>query len=292
MDSRITVRFYTVQPLSDKQPSFEAALNQILKMDKDKIDHDDGEAHVQGSDFAELKGRISGDLVRLQADNFPSLIEKVGSKPKKLRLAGGGYLGHHTCFLYDTKTKVLAYQYTRNSVSLGRFNNFVAGLCGCEPFGFYPIIKPASLQQLSKMSPKTLRIKIADPDGLEAVEDDHKKLRASLKSLKDLASGMYIKVQIGLGHNKGQLDKGRVRGFVNWLLEQRANEAGGISSIKVMGKDIDDENVPLDFIKAQLGDTEELKLGLTGPDENYKIRSAFITKALDKNAAAIKLVGI
>jgi hypothetical protein len=99
---------------------------------------------------------------------------------------------------------------------------------------------------------------------------------------------MYVKVQIGLGHNKGQLDKGNVRKFVDWLLDQRANDTGGVTSIKVIGKDIDDENVPLDFIKAQIGESDDMTLGLGGPAENYKARADFLAKAFDKNAASIK----
>lgn len=287
LDTKVTARFYAVVPLNEHQADFEACLNQLLSLGEDKLVCDVGDAVIQGGEFAEHKGRISGDLVRLQAENFPTLVERAGAKPKKLRLAG--FLGHHSCFLYDTKLKVLAYQYTRNSVSLSRFRAYIAGLCKSE-FGFLPLMKPASLQQLNKMSPKTLHIKIAEPEDLQAVEDDQKKLRASLLNLKNLSSGMYVKVQIGLGHNKGQLNKGSIRGLVDWLLDQRSTKTGGVTSIKVIGKDIDDEHVPLDFIKAQLGDTEELSLGLAAPDENYQMRTAFLQKAFDKNVATIKSV--
>jgi hypothetical protein len=115
-----------------------------------------------------------------------------------LDLAAGAGLGHHAAFLYDKSIGVLAYQIARNVVPLGLFNGYISTACECSIFGFWPVISASNLKQLNKMKPKTLLIKVADPDALDAVEDEQRKLRNSLRNLRSLADGMYVKVQIGL----------------------------------------------------------------------------------------------
>jgi hypothetical protein len=110
---------------------------------------------------------------------------------------------------------MLAYQFTKNSVSLGRFNAYIAACCNCDLFAFHPVIRASQLKQLNAMTPKTLLIKVADPDGLDAVEDDEKKLKAALKNLRDLADGMYVKIQVGLANRKGELSRKNLSSVVS-----------------------------------------------------------------------------
>src|SRR5205085_9045754 len=123
----------------------------------------------------------------------PSVVENTGKKPKKIQLAQGQGLGHHAAFLYDRKIKVLAYQIARNAVPLGRFNGLLEVACECPGFGFLPVLWASDLKQLNKITPKTILVKVADPESLEALEDDQRKLKASLKNLRTLADGAYVK---------------------------------------------------------------------------------------------------
>src|SRR5262249_25377742 len=154
-----------------------------------------------------------------------------GVKPEKLELTAGAGLGHHSAFLFDAEIHVLAYQMARNAVPLGLFNTYIASACECEKFGFLPVIHASELKQLNKLTPKTLLVKVADPDALDAIEDDQRKLRRSLQNLRSLADGVYVKVQIGLANNKGQLDRSVVGGLVTWLLEQRDAKKGKVAMI-------------------------------------------------------------
>jgi hypothetical protein len=288
MDSRITVRFYAVVPMEPGQPSFEACLKKIMGIGPNVAREVEGTA-VQAMRLAEKAGRISGDLIRLQSDNLPSLIEARGKKPTKLPLSANAALGHHTAFLYDISLRKLAYQLTRNAVPLGLLNAYVSKVCDdCPPFGFEPVIKASELKQLNSMMPKTFLVKVADPDHLDAIEDEEKKLKASLKNLRALADGVYVKVQIGLGNNEGALNKTRLKSLVGWLLAQRDIKQGKVGTIKIIGKDFKEGDVPLDFIKAQIGESKNLTLGSSGPDENYEKRAAFIEESFDKHLDEIK----
>ena len=289
MDSRVTVRFYTVVPMEPGQASFEACLKKIMGIGADvarKLE----DATVQAMGFTQDGTRISGDLIRLQDENLPSLVESMGNKPKKLPLKTGAGLGHHAAFIYDTSIRTLTWQVARNGISLGLFNAFISKICDdCPPFSFQPVIKASELKQLNSMSPKTFLIKVADPAKLDAVEDTQKRLKSSLKNLRSLADGVYIKVQIGLGNAHGELSKNNLQNWVSWLLEQRDLKKGGVRTIKIIGKDVTEDDVPLDFIRAQVGEMKKLSLGGTSdPAENYKKRAAFLTECFDKHFDELK----
>jgi hypothetical protein len=287
MDSRITVRFYSVAPLDVAHPSFEASLKKLMQLGENPSRDLGNEIVIQASHLKEKAGRITGDLVRIQSTNLPSQTH-LGKKPAKLTLASGAGLGHHTAFLYDSKAGILAYQITRNSVSLSLFNSYLTAAAGSKFFAFYPVIKASELKQLNTLNAKTFLIKVADPAKLEAVEDEEKKLKESLLNLRTLAEGMYVRVQVGLGNRKGQLDRPRLSNLIRWLLEQKDKKKGAVRTIQVIGKDTAEEDVPLDFIKWQLGGSESLDLAHVDPEENYERRSDFVLECLDKHREELK----
>jgi hypothetical protein len=256
MDSRVSVRFFTVVPSVAGQGSFESYLKKLIALSPNASRKLDDDVTIQAANIQESGDRISGDLVRVQDENLPSLIPNAGKHPEKLVLTTGAGLGHHTAFLYDKSIKVLAYQITRNAVPLGRFNGYIVVAC--------------ELKQLNRLQLKTLLIKVADPDSLDAIEDNQRKLKNSLKNLRSLADGVYIKVQIGLANNKGHLDKGAVGNLVGWLMEHRLTGKGKVSAVQVSGKDLQSGDVDLDFIKEQIGESKTLQLSDKDPDENYK----------------------
>lgn len=288
MDSRVTVRFYAVAPLDAAHPTLEACLKKLIGLGENPMRDLGKGVVIQGSNLKQTGARFSGDLVRIQSTNLPSLLETPGKKPKKLDLKRGAGLGHHTAFIYDSSIKKLAYQITRNSVSLSHFNSFLATACDASFFGFYPVIKASELKLLNTLNAKTVLIKVADPVKLEAIEDEQMKLRDSLINLQSLSDGVYVRVQVGLANRKGQLDRSKLTNLISWLLEQRDKKKGAVRTIQVIGKDKDQEDVPLDFIKWQLGASEDLDIGSTGPEENYVQRLAFVEATLDKHLEELK----
>ena len=287
MDSTVSVRFFTVVPSVTGQVGFDICLKKLISLSANPSRVVD-DVTIQAANMQEKGDRISGDLVRVQDENFPSLIPKPGIHPEKLVLTSGAGLGHHTAFLYDKSINVLAYQITRNAVPLGRFNGYIGVACESPMFGFLPVISASELKQLNKLQLKTLLIKVADPESLDAIEDDQRKLKNSLKNLRSLADGAYIKVQIGLANNKGHLNKGAVGNLVSWLMEHRLTGKGKVGAVQVSGKDFQDGEVELDFIKSHIGESKILELSDVVPDENYKIRAQFVAESLDKNFNVLK----
>jgi hypothetical protein len=275
MDSVITVRFFTVIPRQPGQPSFEACLQKLQELGEN-VGRKVADITVQANGLKVDGDRYSGDLIRFQTENLPSLASNTGQKPRKLVLDKDDALGHHAAFVYERKLGVLAYQIARNAVPLSIFNAYVATACTHPGFGFLPIIGASTLKELNQITPKTMLIKVADPDALDAIEDDQRKLRSSLRNLRKLADGAYVKVQIGLANNKGHLDKGAVGNLASWLLEQRAKKKGKIGLIQITGKDFADGEVDLDFLKVQLGDSKRLSLKEAGQDENFGARRDFL----------------
>jgi hypothetical protein len=269
------------------QASFEACLTKLRGIGENP-GRTVGDVTVQANSLANEGDRFSGDLVRFQTENLPSIVENRGQKPKKLVLGPEEALGHHTAFLYDRSIRVLAYQIARNAVPLSLFNGYISTACGCPGFGFLPVLSASDLKQLNKITPKTMLIKVADPDSLDAIEDEERKLRSSLKNLRNLAEGVYVKVQIGLANNKGQLDRSKIGNLVSWLLEQRDKSRGKVGLVQVSGKDFQAGDVDLDFIRSRLGESRRLSLKESGQDENYATRLEFLTECMEKNYSALK----
>jgi hypothetical protein len=65
------------------QPSFEACLKQIKSFGENPA-REVNETTVQAGELAENGNRYSGDLIRLQTDNLPSLVEIKGKNQKIL----------------------------------------------------------------------------------------------------------------------------------------------------------------------------------------------------------------
>lgn len=287
MDSLVTVRFFTVIPKMPGQPDFGACLEKVQGLG-DVPGRKVGDTTIQANNLTLNGDRYSGDLVRFQTENLPSLASNTGTKPTKLDLPPGKALGHHAAFVYERKLRILAYQIARNAVPLSLFNGYIAAACTHAGFGFLPVIGASDLKDLNKITPKTMLIKVADPDALDAIEDDHRKLRSALRNLRTLADGVYVKVQIGLANNKGQLDKAAVGNLATWLLEQRTKKIGKIGLIQVSGKDFAEGDIDLDFLKVQLGESRRLNLKDAGQDENYGTRLAFLMECMDQNFNALK----
>lgn len=291
MDSRITVRFYRIEKRSADQPEFSDCLGLLEGKDEDALLATVGEIEMGVLDFSKDGSFFSGDLARRQTENLPTILQPH-EKPKNLELPAGGALGHHTAFRYDTRTKMLGYQLTRNAVPMSHFNLYVATKAECETFHFVPCFDPAKLQDLAHLRPRTILIKVAEPHDLEAIEDKQRELRDSLIQLKEFAQGAYITVQIGLGRKRGQLDKGNVRSTIGWLLEQWAKKRGKISRMKLTGISIadDGEDIDLDFLRAHLGDTETLDFkGLT-PAQNYQARADLLRKIMTRHSATLRVL--
>ena len=289
MDSKIAMRFYRVERRDDAQPEFAVCLQKVAAIvsDDDRI-RDVADA-VIGSTALNCTGSLYwGDLLRHQTSNLPSLVQK-GKPPARLELPDGAGLGHHTAFIYDPKTEMLGYQFTRGSVSMERFNLYVTDICGCTTFLFLPVIRAAELQALAKMRAKTFKIKVADPVDLEAVDDDQKSLRESLIHLQECMDGAYIRITLGMGRKEGVLEKVSLRKTIAWLLAQRAKGRGKVQLMQVEGKNLDDSPAdPLNFLKAHLGDDGTVDVDGMTPAENFQARLAFMKRAAAANASALR----
>lgn len=284
MDTNIAARFYRIDRASKIEPTFATCLHQLAGLSSD----DDrervvGDVRIVSSNYGNSNGLIWGDLLRLQNQNLPSLKVK-GKVASNLVLPPGGHLGHHTAFLYDTQMRMLAFQIAHSTVGLSRFNAYVSDLCGCEPFEMVPVIKPDELKQLSNMHPRTFLIKVADPEDLEAVEDDQLEMQKSLVNLQRTMKGAYIKVQIGMGHHEHPLDTGFVRRSVGWLLEQHARTRGGVKAITLKGQTLDGKKTnPLNFLKAHVGTSSKIDLSNLTTISACERRIDFLKSSFDAN---------
>jgi hypothetical protein len=71
MDSRVSVRFFTVVPSEAGQASFESCLKKLIALSPNPSRVVD-DVTIQAANMLEAGDRISGDLVRVQDENLPS----------------------------------------------------------------------------------------------------------------------------------------------------------------------------------------------------------------------------
>jgi hypothetical protein len=72
MDSTVSVRFFTVVPSVTGQVSFDICLKKLISLSANPSRVVD-DVTIQAANMQEKGDRISGDLVRVQDENFPSL---------------------------------------------------------------------------------------------------------------------------------------------------------------------------------------------------------------------------
>ncbi len=123
---------------------------------------------------------------------------------------------------------------------------------------------------------------------LEAIEPTHKDWRRNFEELRELADGVYVKIQIGIGRSKGELSKNPITAMVNWLLDQRSKKKGKVQTLSVEGVSPHGEEVDINFLKARIEENIELSYHGNNVAKNYKARHSALESAMNKHKEALK----
>lgn len=284
MDKSVTVKFWQLYPAPDGGLGFDESLR--LALDEPETarcrELDGGLYQLVGS--AGQRGDvIVGDVIRLQGDGLPSRL-KAGGKPRPLGL-NGDYLGHHTGFIFDAKLSLLGFEIRPAAAGLQKLLGLVAEISGEEPCVPLPVLTKTAVERLAGAKNGALQFKVADPASLQTVDPELGTYRDNLTELKEMVDGVYVNVSIGVGRRDKGLEEGNLRRLVNWLLNERANKRGKISSLRVVQPR--EQEAVLDFIKAQV--TSRRNLNIVGePDKDWEERLRHLKAALRKARQHVK----
>lgn len=135
-------------------------------------------------------------------------------------------------------------------------------------------------QKFQESPVRKLRIGIASPDHLGAIEQDGVSVAETFRRLGEAYSAPVITLELGMGNRKGSLGeatKGLAQAF--WGLFQGGN--ADLRSLKASIKP--NEDVPteeINLIDEVLSDKAEAELPRNDPELNYEIRAGLLRQAL------------
>jgi len=287
MDKSVSVRFYRVRRRDREGVSFSDCLRELggRNLADREVEIDDG-VTVRLDQFGEHAGYINGLFLRKQIHNLPPKVPP-GAPAIPLGLPQGYALGHSIAFRYHPGLSVLALQYNQKEVSLLKIHDYISIALGTPGYRFEPVLNLDAWRQLNSTVPRKLTIKVAAPDQLEAVENNHLTTKTSLENLKNLSGGAHVELSFSMGHHQGSLLPRSIRNLSSWIMGESEASRGEISKIRLEGKNEDGATIALDLLNAQLGEKTTLDLP-DDPERSYQIRDQYVSDVCRRNWLAVR----
>lgn len=181
-----------------------------------------------------------GTLIFNQTNNVPPKYD--GKNTEKIDLKKGEGLGHDSCFIFDSKTNIIAFESKMPGVNLGNLEALIKENYKDAPrFTFSMIIIPNEYQKfLNSTSYSRLEYSVARPTNTTNLPSvDNTSLGKTIDAFDDI-NAVTGTIVFSTGRNKKRsLNISSIRLFVQDLLKLNKNE-GFLKTLKVTGVDIDD----------------------------------------------------
>ena len=283
MTRKTVIDFYTTIVDNNKEAGFSAVLQETLALPSDAkrtIESEHGHIRLDEA-VQDSSGIWTGDLVRIRMDNLPVKASIKGSKNDLGLLADEG-LGEETAFLYDQASGVLVLQRNRLGVSMPRFSDYFSRVLDWQPIvSLLPIISGDALQRLHDISEhRRIEMRVQAPNGAGFLRDSHCAV-AGVAGIMDEMGATSVSITIGVSHGKRSLNKKRLIETVKALIPF-TEKGSAVRSLKMTGRDAEDEIVPLDFIKDRIFFETELTSGanrrISYDERKRAVRLAWATK--------------
>lgn len=287
MDRTVNVQFFRVRRKDREGLQFSDCLRQLGGLALGDREHIvDENITVRLDQFEEQAGYIHGLFLRTQIDNLPPKVQ-LGLPAEPLGLPQGYALSHSVVFQYHPGLSVLALEHNRRSVSLSKIDAYLSEAFNAPGFYFDPILNLDAWRQLNATTPRKVTIRVAEPDQLEAVENDQLTTKESLRRFKQLSGGAHVEVSFSMGHHRGSLRSRQMRAISNWMLRESDEYRGGVSKIRIEGQDEEGEGIALDLLHAQLGEKALLNLP-DDPVQSFEIRNRHVSAVVRRNWPTVR----
>jgi hypothetical protein len=217
-------------------------------------------------------------MTRVRHDDFPSEVHPQGTRQLNVAVP----IGEGIAFRFRERDHVLAIQYDNRIVSPGKFIDYVTQLVPAAQFTFDPKADANALAHFRAHPLKKVRIKLAQPQDLRAVEPAMQSAARSFRSLGRDYAAPVVTLEMSVGHEDGSLSqdaKRMVEGFV-----RRAGAAGDHGPVKSVRIKPDNgpgiENREVDLLDALLSVKDEIPTP-NNPDASYDARRRLVERALN-----------
>jgi hypothetical protein len=154
---------------------------------------------------------------------------------------------------------------------------------GRAKFYIEPKMDPENWRKFMDGDVRKLRIGVASPDHLGALEDEAAAAGNTFRELGYVYGAPVITIELSMGRRNGALlDSAKV--LASEISRLFRNDEGDIRSLKASVKTQDGMPVEqINLIDEVLSSKHELNLPPNDPDENYEIRKRFLRGVLENH---------
>lgn len=280
MANKITVRFYEVQKLQPQGPSLKTALETIAAKEHGKRQVQLGEGVVVRLErYSEDAGELEGEFTRVRREDFPYRVMSDGAKALDVE----DPLGNGVAFRFRPHDHVLAIQYNALRVSPGRVADYLLQFDSRFAFDLTPKMNTMNWQKFNQFPVRKLKIAIASPQDLAAIENQAAAVRSAASDLGEAYGAPIVTIEMSMGHRKGALSTA-VRTVANTF---SGLFQGGEADVRTLKASVtSEEGEPaeeINLIDEVLSEKIEFPNPANDPDANYKVRREILKNALNSH---------
>ena len=283
MSRKTVIDFYEVEVENGKNNGFAAVLKEAHALpDNERRPVETEHGHIRVDETAtDGSGLWTGDLVRIRMDNLPVKASIRGSK-KDLGLRADEGLGEETAFLFEPSCNVLVLQRTRLGVSMGRFADYFARVIEWQPLvTLKPILSCDALERLKAMSElRQMQVRVKAPNGSAFLKNSGVSVAGVADIMEELHASS-VSITFGVSRSDRSLNKNRIIDTCTSLL-RFTHKREEVKTLRMVGRNADDEVIPLDFIKDRIYFEAELTTGadrrISYTERKRAVRQAWTAK--------------
>ena len=280
MARSITVRFYTVGKVSPQGSSLRTTLQTVFNLGEPSA----RERQLTGGFVCRLErldlapGYLSGEMMRVRDTDLPCEVHPDGTRALGLDVP----IGDGIAFCFREADHTLAIHYDTGVVSPGRFNDYLMQMHHAGQFTMEPVLDAAAIARFQAQPLRKLRVKLARPQNLDALDDESAAAGAAMQSLGDAYEAPVVTIELSMGHNKGQLGaqaKAMVWSFLGMV--GHGEDVRAISVTPDAGEGLKNEDINL--LDSLLSEKGEINPASDAPDDVYTATSTFVRQRLDSH---------
>lgn len=278
MAKAVSVRFCTVGKVAQAGPSLRTTLETIFNAGAPAA----RECQLSGGFDCRLErlvltpGYMAGEMMRIRETDLPCEVH-----PDKTRVLGVNVpLGDGVAFCFREADHTLAIQYDARVLSPGRFNDYLVQMHNAGQYVFEPVLDAQALARFQAQPLRKLKVKLARPQNLVALDNEMSAAGAAFQSLGDAYAAPVVTIEMSMGHNKGQLSDGAKTMIAGFLAMAGHNsDVQAITVTPDAGEGVQNEDINL--LDSLLSEKGDLNPASEEPDDVYAATSQFVRLRLD-----------
>ena len=221
-------------------------------------------------------GYLSGEMMRIRDTDLPCEVHPDGTRVLGLDVP----IGDGVAFRFREADHTLAIHYDTRVISPGRFNDYLTQMHHAGQFTMEPVLDAAALARFQAQPLRKLRVKLARPQNLDALDNEAAAAGVAIQSLGEAYEAPIVTVELSMGHNKGQLGAG-AKAMVQRILAMAGHgqDVRAVSVTPDAGEGVQNEDINLlDSLLSEKGEIDPVS---DAPDDVYASTSAFVRQRLD-----------